>query len=193
MMIPSRPDQMALLLIDVQKYVLDPQKHPPRAEFYERANNVVIPNLLRLLSHARTIGVEVLYTVMMSLTKDGRDRSLDYKLSGFNLPFGSAKDEVAAIVAPIGDEMVLPKTSACLFHSTSFDYILRNLGVETILCTGFLTDQCVEQTMKSGASRGYQMICVTDACAANTREKHYAALDRISPFGWLKQTDEIIF
>ena len=31
----------------------------------------------------REAGVEVMYTVMQSLTQDGRDRSLDYKISGF--------------------------------------------------------------------------------------------------------------
>ena len=35
----------------------------------------------------RQAKVEVIYTVMQSLTKDGRDRSLDYKISGKCYPF----------------------------------------------------------------------------------------------------------
>ena len=34
-------------------------------------------------------GIEVTYTVIESLTADGRDRSLDYKITGFNVPKGS--------------------------------------------------------------------------------------------------------
>ena len=36
----------------------------------------------------RAVGLEVLYTVIQSLTADGRDRGLDYKLSGFHVPPG---------------------------------------------------------------------------------------------------------
>jgi hypothetical protein len=34
------------------------------------------------------VGIEVMYTVIQSLTRDGRDRSLDYKISGFHVPPG---------------------------------------------------------------------------------------------------------
>lgn len=44
----------------------------------------------------RAAGVEVLYTVIQSLTADGRDRSLDYKLSGFHVPPGSWDAQVRA-------------------------------------------------------------------------------------------------
>ncbi|MEX2631459.1 MAG: isochorismatase family cysteine hydrolase [Tistlia sp.] len=173
----------ALLLIDVQNYVLDPDKHPPRPAFYERAGGLVLPTLRDLQARARAAGVEVIFTVMENLTRDGRDRSLDYKLSGFFIAKGSAEARVVEAVAPAADEIVLPKTSACLFNSTCFDYLLRNLGVETVLCTGFLTDQCVEQTMRQGCARGYRMVCVTDACAADTPERHEQALARFSGYG----------
>lgn len=177
------PGRTALLLIDVQNYVLAEDRHPARPEFYARARGLVLPTLQHLLAQGRRSGLEVLYTVMENLTRDGRDRSLDYKLSGFDIAKGSWDARVVPEVAPLGDEIVLPKTSACLFNSTNADYLLRNIGIDTILCTGFLTDQCVEQTMKAGCSRGYRMICVTDGCAANTQERHEQALARFRPYG----------
>ena len=36
----------------------------------------------RLQKSCREAGIEVMYTIMESLTQDGRDRSLDYKISG---------------------------------------------------------------------------------------------------------------
>jgi nicotinamidase-related amidase len=180
MTIVLEPEGTALLLIDVQNYVLDPANHPPRPVFYQRAAGTVLPNLENLLSIAHGAGVEVIYTVMENLTRDGRDRSLDYKLSGFNIPKGSNGGQIASRTAPMGDEIVLRKSSACLFHSTNFDYLMRNIGISTILCTGFLTDQCVEQTMKVGATLGYSMVCVEDACATDTEERHEAALERIA-------------
>lgn len=177
------PDTTALLLIDVQHFVLDPANHPPRPEFYRRAERTVLPTLGRLLKTARAARVEVVHTVMENLTRDGRDRSLDYKLSGFNIPKGSKGGQPVPGAAPAGDEIVLRKSSACLFHSTNFDYLLRNMGISTILCTGFLTDQCVEQTMKAGAAKGFRMICIEDACAANTGPRHDDALARIVSSG----------
>ena len=43
----------------------------------------------RLQPPAASGGIEVLYTVIESLTQDGRDRSLDYKISGLDVPRGS--------------------------------------------------------------------------------------------------------
>lgn len=42
----------------------------------------VQPRWQQLREACRNVHVEVIYTVMQSLTKDGRDRSLDYKISG---------------------------------------------------------------------------------------------------------------
>lgn len=36
----------------------------------------------QLQKTCRAAGIEVMYTIMESLTQDGRDRSLDYKISG---------------------------------------------------------------------------------------------------------------
>ena len=181
----------ALLVIDVQNHVLDPARHPARPAFDERARGVVLPSLGRLLPLARAAGMEVVYTVMEDLTRDGRDRSLDYKLSGMSVPKGSWGAGVAAEAAPAGDEIVLPKTSACLFHSTPFEYVARNLGVERILCAGFLTDQCVEQTVKAGAARGFAMTCVEDACAAADPARHAAAIERMGTFARVCRAEEV--
>ena len=74
-----------------------------------------------------------------------------------------------ADIAPARDEIVLPKTSSSVFNSTNLDYLLRNIGIEDVFVTGFLTDQCIDHAVKDGADRGYYMSCVHDACAAETR------------------------
>lgn len=50
------------------------------AYFFERLA-VVEPNWVALQKAGRNASLEVMYTVIQSLTKDGRDRSLDYKIS----------------------------------------------------------------------------------------------------------------
>ena len=41
---------------------------------------------------------------------------------------------------------------------------------------GFLTDQCIDHTVKDAADRGYYVTCIRDACMANTHARHEAAL-----------------
>jgi nicotinamidase-related amidase len=181
-----------LLVIDVQGATYHPGLAETEPYFHDRATNVVLPALSRLLAASRRRGVERIYTVIESLTADGRDRSLDYKLSGFNIPRGSPEARVIPQVAPEGDEIVLPKTSSSLFNSTVFDYLLRNMGIDTVLVTGFLTDQCVDHTIRDGADRGYLMVCVEDACATKTPERHAGAIDLFKGYCRVARSDELL-
>jgi nicotinamidase-related amidase len=170
------PTRTALLIVDVQNATFNEAQLALRPEFYKAARDRVIPNLVSLLGGARAAGVEVLYTVMENLTRDGRDRSLDYKLSEFFIPKGSWEAKVIAAIAPAEDEIVMAKTSSSLFNSTNVDYLLRNIGIEDLVVTGFLTDQCIDHTVKDAADRGYLVTCLTDACMADTAARHEAAL-----------------
>jgi nicotinamidase-related amidase len=181
-----------LLVIDVQKGIYHPEAASRRPWFHATATDVAVPNIARLLDAARASGVEVIYTVIQSLTQDGRDRSIDYKETGFHFAPGSVEAEVCDEVRPLADEIVLPKTSSSLFNSTIFEFLLRNMGLDTVIVTGFLTDQCVDHTMRDGADRGFRMICPTDACTTDTAERHAAALAAFKGYGRQTTTQELI-
>jgi nicotinamidase-related amidase len=190
--LPLAAERLAVLVIDVQNWVMDEAKHYLRPEFYEDARGIAIPNILRLIGAARGHKVEIIYSVIENFTQDGRDRSLDYKLSNFFVRKGSWEAKVIDEVAPAGDEMVIPKTSSSLFNSTNFEYLARNIGIDTIAVTGFLTDQCVDHTIRDGADRGFHMICVSDACATDTRLRHQAALNAFKGYCRMETTDSLI-
>ena len=170
------PASTALLLVDVQNAVYNDKQAAIRPEFDAVARKTVLPNLVELVKASRAAGIEVIYTVIENLTKDGRDRSLDYKLSNISIVKGSWEAKVVDALAPAEDELVIPKTSSSLFNSTNVDYLLRNIGIEELVVTGFLTDQCIDHTVKDAADRGYYPTLIRDACMANTRERHEAAL-----------------
>lgn len=187
---PIRKGRAALLIIDVQNGTFGPAQAKSKPEFQTLASTRVIPNIRRLLAAFRGARLEVIYTVIENLTQDGRDRSLDYKLSDFNFAKGSWEARVIEEIAPQGDEIVLPKTSSSLFNSTNFDYLLRNIGIEDVFVTGFLTDQCISHTVRDGADRGYYMSCVHDACTAETGARHEAALEGFKGYCRMLTTDE---
>ncbi len=164
---PIVPGRAALLIIDVQNGTFSDQDAQHRPEFHSTARDRTVPNIRRLLSAFRAAKLEIVYTVIENLTADGRDRSLDYKLSDFFYAKGSWEAQVLADIAPGPDELVLPKTSSSVFNSTILDYLLRNIGIEDVFVCGFLTDQCVDHAVKDGANRGFYMTCVHDACMAN--------------------------
>jgi nicotinamidase-related amidase len=176
----------------VQNATFGPQDASARPEFHAAAATRVIPNIARLLEAFRRAHLEIIYTVMETLTEDGRDRSLDYKLSGIMIARGSWEAKVVAAIAPARDEIVLAKTSSSVFNSTNLDYLLRNIGIEDVFVTGFLTDQCIDHAVKDGADRGYYISCVHDACAAETDARHQAALQCFKGYCRMLSTDEAL-
>lgn len=75
-----------------------------------------------------------------------------------------------------GDIVVEGKRGLDTFASTNLDFILRSKGIRTMALGGFLTNCCVESTMRSGYENGYQVITVTDCVAATSQEEHDNAL-----------------
>lgn len=189
------PDRAALLVVDLQKGLYVASRiatDPERSYLHDRIENSVIPNGQRLIAACRAAGTEVIYTVIECLTLDGRDRSLDYKISGLFAAKGSREAEVIDALAPLDNEIVIPKTSSSLFNSTNFEYVLRNLGVEYLMVMGMITDQCIETTVRDGCDRGFLMTVVEDACAANAEQRHEESLIGIDGYCRRRTTEALI-
>ena len=197
------PTRAALLFIDVQNYsahrdgggyvdLSEAEKEVKYGFFFRILRDVAVPNMQRLQAACRRGGIEVLYTVIESLTRDGRDRSLDYKISGIQVPKGSWDAKVLDEIAPVGDEVVLPKTSSSVFISTNLDYVLRNLGVRSLVVAGVLTDQCVDSAVRDACDLGYLVTTATDACAAHSQERHDSSLRNASGYSRQRRTADVV-
>lgn len=191
------PGQTAILLVDMQRIWLEPgldPDHPERGPdhyFYRQTSSVTIPNNVRLLKTARENGIEVVHTIIQSLTEDGRDRSLDHKLTPIHIAPSRPEGLPPANLAPQGDEILIPKTSSGVFNSTNIDYVLRNLGIRNLIITGIMTDQCVDMAVRDAADRGYYVTCVSDACAAASQNRHDVALKAFGGYCWTADTESI--
>ncbi|HTI84806.1 MAG TPA: isochorismatase family cysteine hydrolase [Acetobacteraceae bacterium] len=185
--VPIDPEHAALLFVDVQNYNARPdggeyaamteaERDARYGRFFQVMRETALPNMQRLQAACRQARVEVMYTVIEALTRDGRDFSLDYKISGLFVPRGSWDAKVVDEIAPAEDEIVLPKTSSSVFISTNIDYVLRNLGVRSLIIAGCLTDQCIDSAVRDACDLGYLVTVPTDACATLTAERHESAL-----------------
>ena len=146
----------------------------------------------RLQKVCRDKGIEVMYTVIESLTRDGRDRSLDYKITGFNVPKGSGDAMVLDAIKPLDDEIVLPKTSSSVFISTNIDYVLGNLGVDFLVISGLVTDQCISSAVRDACDLGYLVTLVTDACATYSQDRHDTSLSHIKGYCRQRTTEQFM-
>jgi ureidoacrylate peracid hydrolase len=197
------PRHSALLFIDVQNFSAGPDggefKDIPAGEretrcgyYFDRMKRLAIPNMQRLQQAFRASGMEVLYTTIESLTLDGRDFSLDYKITGFHVPKGSWDGRVIDEIAPNDNEIWLPKGSSSVFVSTHIDYLLRCLEVRQLVISGVLTDQCVESAVRDACDLGYLVTLVPDACATFSQERHDNTLNAIRGYCRQRTTDELV-
>ena len=142
----------------------------------------MLANTKRVVDAARKAGVPVMHAPITFAKGYG-------ELSAH--PYGILKGVVdgecfvkdswgAAIVDELapqeGDIVIEGKRGLDTFASTNLDFILRSKGIKTLVLGGFLTNCCVESTMRSGYENGYEVITLTDCMAATSPEEHDNAI-----------------
>jgi len=199
---PFEPEKAALLIIDMQYLDAHPDGWMGRLarekgkedllKYRFEAIADIISNIQKLQQACRAAGIEVIHVRVAFLTEDGRDGIQALRSRGTRTPYYGREAEILEQLRPVGDEIVINKTSVGAFNSTSIDQILRNLGIEHLLITGIVTNGCVELTARDAADRGYWVTLVSDGCAASTPELHANALERMTDGGLIaaKATEE---
>jgi len=69
------------------------------------------------------------------------------------------------------------KSGLCGFASTNLDFLLRQNGIKNVVLAGFLTNCCVESSMRSAYELGYNVYTVKDCCAATSIAAQDAAFE----------------
>lgn len=201
---PIVPKRTALLVIDMQyldahrDYGMgaDAKKQGVTAKYdyyFKQLDTVVIPNTRRLLEACRAAGIEPIYPRIASLVKDCREVSLEHKRINLMAPAGSRESEILDEIKPLPNELVISKGASGVFNSTAIDQLLRNLGIDTLIMTGVVTNYCVETAVRDAGDRGYNVILVSDACAAMSEEHQRLALEILNGvYCVVRSTDEVI-
>jgi len=161
--------------------------------YFKRLDHVVLPNIARLLRHFRDNRLEVVHTRIQSLTRDGRDRSAGHKRLGLHAPPGSKEAEFLPEVTPKGDEIIINKTASGVFNATNCEFILRNMGIDTLFVCGVYTNECVSTTVRDACDRGFYTTLINDACATVTPDLHNATIATLKDrYSRVMTTDEVI-
>jgi nicotinamidase-related amidase len=193
---PFEAAKTALLIIDLQYMDAHPdgwmgklcraQGKPHLLDERWAFVDEILPNVRRLQDACRAGGIELIHIRIKYLTPDGRDGQRSITMGDGGIPYDPRDDDFLELVAPVGDEIVVDKTSAGTFNSTALDQILRNMRIDRLWMTGLVTEGCVELTARDAADRGYYVTLVEDGLASSTRVAHHDALQRMSDGGLIK-------
>ena len=182
-----KPEETAHLIIDVQKTYLEPKPNTEEngewQPFFNRMNDLVIPNIKNLISFLRNKNVENIFARISCHKESGLDRSLSQKKPGFNyllLPKDTPSGQIVDDLKPESDDIVMMKTTDSALTGTNLRLILNNMGIKNVICTGIFTDQCVSSTVRSLVDESFNVIVVEDCCAAATETLHNHELEIIN-------------
>lgn len=142
----------------------------------------MLPKTVDLVTRARAAGITIMHAPITFAPGYGELTRHPYGiLKGVVDGNAFVKDSWGAAIvddlSPVdGDIVVEGKRGLDTFASTNLDFILRSKGITTVIIGGFLTNCCVESTMRSAYENGYRVITLTDGTAATSPEEHEAAI-----------------
>jgi nicotinamidase-related amidase len=164
------PAHAALLVVDVQKDLCPPSYAP------------MLPRLRRVIEAARKANVYVVYVQNVVLpgglshspSEISRRTALGMRLE-YTLE-GSPGADFMEEIAPQPGDPVVRKHRLNSFEGTSLDLLLRNRGIQSIVCTGVATHGCVISTSYAAVALSYYVVPVSDCVASWQQDLHEASL-----------------
>ncbi|MEP9414461.1 isochorismatase family cysteine hydrolase [Gordonia sp. VNQ95] len=176
------PATTALVLIEFQnEFTSDGGVlHDAVAEVMDKTD--MLANTVALVDAARAAGVTIMHAPITFAPGYGELTRHPYGIlkgvvDGNAFVKGTWGASIVDDLTPAdGDIVIEGKRGLDTFASTNIDFILRSKGIETVILGGFLTNCCVESTMRSAYENGYRVITLTDCTAATSVAEHDNAI-----------------
>jgi maleamate amidohydrolase len=173
----------ALVVIDVQNYMVGPPEGAPDAEYPSAcgaAGAEAVDLLSRFVPSMRRLGVPVFYT-KFELAPDGSDggvylRKRDLIHSDGWCLTGSTGARLVPAVEPVGGDVVLVKKKPSAFAGTPLLPMLIDRGVDSVLLAGGSTSNCVRATAVDAMSLNLRVTVVEDGVFDRFERSHVTAL-----------------
>jgi nicotinamidase-related amidase len=195
--------QEALVVVDMQEYFCKPGHAFLRfitalggseetANYVDRLDRTVIPNIRKLVDRARARGDLVVVTEFGSPCCGGdaelppwahRHNQMAGDLIGepIYLPVADAAARTIIELAPSTTDLILTRSTSGPLAGTDIVARMRAAGVERVVVTGVATDVCVTGWVRELADSGFSVSVPVDACASPLRRCHDSALEMAIP------------
>jgi nicotinamidase-related amidase len=189
------PEKTALLVIDMQDEFVRPHWTP----FWVPQATRIVGRVKRLLEFCRDKEIPVIFTAFarthsyLDRPKTGVFMPNRYGGKVSNNPSYFRDGRIWHELRPLKDEVVIHKPSYGAFYDTPLESILRNLGKDTVIICGTLTNFCCGATARQAYERGFKVIVGSDATATDDRGLHEAELKTLRKgFAMVATTAQII-
>ncbi|MDR1852678.1 MAG: cysteine hydrolase [Propionibacteriaceae bacterium] len=176
------PDKTALVLIEFQNDFTSPGGALHDAVKGVMETTGTVPNAVKAVAAARAAGVHVVHCPISFAPGYGELDPEPYGILagvvGTNaFVQGQWGSEIVADLTPAeGDIVIAGKRGLDAFWSSDLDFVLRQRSIETVVLAGYLTNCCVESTMRTAYEKHYEVYTLTDAVAATSQEEHDNAI-----------------
>jgi nicotinamidase-related amidase len=180
-------EKSALLVVDMQKFFLD-----PASPTFTEGGPVILPNVKKLIQAFRFAGRPVIYTCHVHHPDHLDVGIMGWWWKGMCLE-GSPESQVHNDIAPLPGEKIILKHRYSAFYNTDLETILRVMKVEDLVISGIMTNLCCESTARDAYYRDYRVFFPADGTGSVTEEMHLASLLNLSyGFAYVTETDAII-
>ena len=179
-------DGSALLVIDMQRFFLDPD-----SPTFTCGGLAILPKVKKLIRAFRTAGRPVIFTRHVH-HPDGLDAGImGWWWEGMCLE-GSPESEIHEELAPEDGEKVILKHRYSAFYNTDLETVLRCLKVRDLAITGIITNMCCESTARDAYYRDYRIFFPADGTGSISEDMHLASLLNLCfGFSWVTDVDTI--
>lgn len=171
-----KANKTAILVLDPQNDLTSPEGKlfPATKPVLDKFN--VIKNINHLTDSFRDAGASVIFSPIVF--------SKGYPEVGCN-PYGVMSSVIASNAMVKGtsgaeidqqftmkdDDIILERSAIIAFEGTNLLEILKDKGITTIVLCGLLSDICIEGTMRTAYSKGFEVFTLEDATATLSLEK----------------------
>jgi nicotinamidase-related amidase len=183
------PAHTALLLIDMQRDFIEPDGAFARLGVDVSMYSESRPVLAGLLQDARRTSVLVIHIQNTALPDRMSDSPAqirfnlrmhsEHRANGAPLRYtapGTPGHDFVAELAPLPDELIVPKYRSSAFFGTNLDMLLRSNGIKTVVIGGCTTEGCVESTARDAMFSDLYVVIASDGVASDDREQHDASM-----------------
>jgi ureidoacrylate peracid hydrolase len=179
------PGRTVHVIIDAQNDFLHPSGWYAKAGVDISHMQRVVAPIKALNVECRRHGVPIVWT--RHGFRDERDGGTLVRLRPFLRDGGLRVDtwgyDVLEDLEPRRDDWFVAKNRLSAFFQSNLELILRNLGAETVIFSGVLTNQCVAATSKDASFRDFLPVVVEEATGTTLPHLHAPAIEMIA-VGW---------
>jgi nicotinamidase-related amidase len=158
-------------------------------------NNNTLQNVKALQNKFRNNGLEVLH-VKISFSENYIEHPANSPLFGKAKEFkalqaGAWGTDFAEAIKPNEGEKTFVKRRVSAFYATDLEATLRAKGINTVYLSGVSTDLAVESAARDAHDRDFNVIVISDCCAAANDDDHYKSLKTLQKISEVKKSSDI--